>query len=171
LRIEPLRRDHDRARFDCGEPDLDRYVSRFARQNQDFGLTRTFVAVSDDSTRVWGYYSLTVDAIDKANLPYTAVRRFPDYPVPIVKLARLAVDRSQQGKGLGGYLLVDAMSRCLRVAEDVGIAALIVDAKHEQAKAFYLRYNFEATPDRPLTLWMSLPELRELLVTKPPQHE
>ncbi len=131
-------------------------------------MTRTFVAVSDaDFAQILGYYSLAVGAISKENLPLTAVRRFPNFPVPIVRLARLAVDRSQQGKGLGGHLLVDAMSRCLRVADDVGIAALIIDAKHERAKEFYLRYDFEALPDQPLTLCLLLPALRELLESKP----
>lgn len=163
-RIEPLRRDHDRAGFGCGEPALDEYLHRFARQNHDSGVARTFVAVLDvEPTRVLGYYSLSVGAIDKSVLPALVARRFPNFPLPVVRLARLAVDRTQQGKGLGEDLLVDAMSRCLRVAEDVGIATVIVDAKHEHAKAFYSRYEFDALPDQPLTLWLTLPTLRKLL--------
>jgi len=162
-RIEPLQRDHDRARFSCGEPALDDYLARFARQNQETGVARTLVAVNDtEPTRVLGYYSLAVGAIDKANLPPAATRRFPNFPVPIARLARLAVDRSQQGKGLGEDLLLDALSRCLRVADDIGIAAVLIDAKHERAKAFYARYEFNALPDHPLTLWMPLPALRRL---------
>jgi GNAT superfamily N-acetyltransferase len=162
-RIEPLKRDHDRERFDCGEPALDEYLSRFARQNQESGVSRTFVAVRDpEPVRVLGYYSLAVGAIDKTNLPATAVRRFPSFPLPIVRLARLAVDRSQQGKGLGEDLLLDALSRCLRVAEDVGVIAVLIDAKHERARAFYARYEFDSLPDQPLTLWMPLSTLRRL---------
>lgn len=162
-RIEPLQRDHDRARFDCGEPALDDYLSRFARQNQESEVARTFVAVSDaEPARILGYYSLAVGAIDRMNLPPQAARRFPNFPLPIARLARLAVDRSQQGKGLGEDLLLDALSRCLRVAADVGIAAVLIDAKHERAKAFYARYEFEALPDHPLILWLPLAALRKL---------
>ena len=162
-RVEPLQRDHDRTQFGCGEPDLDEYLARFARQNQESGVARTFVAVRDaEPARVLGYYSLAVGAIDKANLPPSATRRFPNFPLPIARLARLAVDRSQQGKGLGEDLLLDALARCLRVAEDVGIVAVLIDAKHERAKAFYTRYEFESLPGHPLTLWMPLPALRKL---------
>jgi len=162
-RIEPLQRDHDRAQFDCGEPALDEYLARFARQNQESGVARTFVAVTEaEPALILGYYSLAVGAIDKANLPHAAARRFPNFPLPIARLARLAVDRHQQGKGLGEDLLLDALSRCLRVAEEVGIAAVLIDAKHERAKAFYARYEFDALPDHPLTLWLPLPALRKL---------
>jgi GNAT superfamily N-acetyltransferase len=162
-RVEPLKRDHDRTGFGCGEPALDEYLARFARQNQESGVTRTFVAVRDaEPTRVLGYYSLAVGAIDRANLPPSAARRFPNFPLPIVRLARLAVDRSQQGKGLGEDLLLDALARSLRVAEEVGIVAVVIDAKHERAKAFYARYEFDALPDHPLTLWLPLPALSKL---------
>jgi GNAT superfamily N-acetyltransferase len=162
-RVEALRRDHDRTRFQCGEPTLDEYLARFARQNQESGVARTFVAVQDgEPVRVVGYYSLAVGAIDKANLPLAAARRLPNFPLPVARLARLAVDRTQQGKGLGEDLLLDALSRCLRVAEDVGIAAVLIDAKHERAKAFYARFEFEALPDHPLTLWLPLAVLRKL---------
>lgn len=162
-RIEPLRRDHGRAEFGCGEPALDDYLSRFARQNHESGVARTFVAVHEaEPARILGYYSLAVGAIDKATLPPSATRRFPNFSLPIARLARLAVDRSQQGKGLGEDLLLDALSRCLRVAEDVGIIGVVIDAKHERAKAFYARYEFDALPDHPLILWLPLPALRKL---------
>lgn len=162
-RAEPLQRDHDRTRFSCGEPALDEYLARFARQNQESGVARTFVVVRDaDPVQILGYYSLAVGAIDKANLPASAARRFPSFPLPIARLARLAVDQSQQGKGLGEYLLLDALFRCLRVAEEIGITAVLIDAKHERAKAFYARYEFDALPDHPLTLWLPLPALRKL---------
>ena len=77
------------------------------------------------------------------------------------------MDRTQQGNGIGAGLLFDALSRCLRVAEDVGIAAVMIDAKHEKAKAFYSRYEFDALPDQPLSLWLPLPALRKLLDPKP----
>jgi GNAT superfamily N-acetyltransferase len=162
-RVEPLQRVHSRTGFGCGEPALDEYLSRFARQNQESGVARTFVAVQEaEPTQILGYYSLAVAAIDKADLPPSATRRFPNFPLPIARLARLAVDRSQQGKGLGEDLLLDALSRCLRVAEDVGIIGVVIDAKHERAKAFYARYEFDSLPDHPLTLWLPMRALQKL---------
>ncbi len=162
-RVEALRRDHDRSRFDCGEPALDLYLARFARQNHESGVARTFVAVGEsDAARVLGYYSLAVGAIDRANLPVAKAQRFPNFPIPIARLARLAVDRGEQGKGLGEDLLLDALSRCLRVADEVGIAAVLIDAKHDRAKQFYARYEFDALPDRPLALWLPVSALRRL---------
>jgi GNAT superfamily N-acetyltransferase len=165
-RIEPLRRDHDRAGFGCGEAALDDYLARFARQNHESGVSRTFVAVrAAEPTVILGYYSLAAGSILRADLPAQEVRRlrFPNFPLPIARLARFAVDSSQQRKGIGGGLLYDAMLRCLHVAEDLGIAALVIDAKDEKAKAFYTRYEFEALPDQPLILWLPLPALRKLL--------
>lgn len=162
-RVEPLRKDHDRSRFNCGEPALDLYLARFARQNHESGVARTFVAVGQSaSERVLGYYSLAVGAIDRTNLPVGKAQRFPNFPIPIARLARLAVNRDEQGKGLGEDLLLDALSRCLRVADEVGIAAVLIDAKHDRAKQFYARYEFDALPDRPFTLWLSVSALRRL---------
>lgn len=165
-RIEPLRRDHDRTGLRCGEPALDEYLARFARQNHESGVARTFVAVNDGApAQALGYYSLAAGTLDREKLPSSA-RRFPNFPLPIARLARLAVDRSQQGKGLGEHLLLDALARCVRVADDLGIAVAVIDAKHEKAKAFYLRNGFKTLPDQPLTLWLLLPTLRELLDTE-----
>jgi|SRR3954468_4998015 len=160
-RIELLRRDHGRSEFGCGEPALDEYLSRFARQNHESGVARTHVAVHEAAPdRVLGYYSLSVGSIDRADLPPMA-RRFPNFPLPIVRLVRLAVDRRQQGKGLGEGLLIDALARCLIIADEAGIIGVVIDAKHEKAKAFYSRYEFDALPDQPLTLWLTLKALRE----------
>jgi GNAT superfamily N-acetyltransferase len=162
-RIEPLGREHDRSRFDCGEPALNEYLVRYARQNQESGIARTFVAVFDEEpNRILGYYSLTVAGIDKANLPQAAIKRFPNHPIPVVRLARLAVDRGAQGCGLGEDLLMDALTRCLRAAREIGIAAVLLDAKHDRAKRFYARYEFESLPGHPLTLWLPMASIRRL---------
>ncbi len=162
-RIEPLGQQHDRGRFECGEAALDDYLRRYARQNQDSGIARTFVAVgAAEPGRVIGYYSIAVGALDRANFPLRAAKRFPGFPVPVARIARLAVDRTRQGHGLGEDLLMDALHRCLRVATEIGIAAVLVDAKHERAKRFYARYEFESLPDQPLTLWLPAAALRRL---------
>jgi GNAT superfamily N-acetyltransferase len=156
-RIEPLAKSHDRSHFACGESALDEYFARFARQNHESGVAKTFVAVKGDSPRqVLGYYSISAGAIDRDNLPTQAAKRFPSFPIPVARLARLAVDRESQGRGLGEDLLLDALNRVLRASGDVGIAAVLLDAKHEKAKRFYTRYEFESLPDQPLTLWLPM---------------
>ena len=162
-RIEPLGREHERARFDCGEAALDEYLRRYARQNQDSGLARTFVAVGGaEPGRVLGYYSVAVGAIDRANLPVQAAKRFPGFPLPVARIARLAVDRAHQGQGLGEDLMMDGLRRSLRAAAEVGIVAVLIDAKHERARRFYARYDFESLPDQPLTLWLPMAAVRQL---------
>src|SRR5436305_1601665 len=104
-RVQALHRDHDRAAFGCGEPALDEYLSKYARQNHESGVARTFIAVrASEPAVILGYYSLAAGAIPRAELPSQEVQRFrfPRFPLPVARLARLAVDRSQQGKGIGG---------------------------------------------------------------------
>lgn len=162
-RIQPLARSHDRSRYACGEPALDEYLARFARQNHESGVAKTFVAVGSDSPRrVLGYYSISAGAIDRDNLPAHAAKRFPSFPVPVARLARLAVDREFQGRGLGEDLLLDALNRVLRASGDIGIVAVLLDAKHEKAKRFYARYEFESLPDQPLTLWLPMAAIAKL---------
>jgi len=163
-RIERLSRSHDRSRFSCGEPPLDEYLARFARQNQESGIARSFVAVSEDEPcRVLGYYSISAGAIDRENLPARAAKRFPAFPIPVARLARLAVDQALQGRGLGEHLLLDALNRVLRASVDIGIVAVLLDAKHEKARRFYARYEFESLPDQPLRLWLPLAAIEKLL--------
>ena len=163
-RIEPLARSHDRSHFACGESALDEYLARFARQNHESGVAKTFVAIGSDSPRrVLGYYSISAGVIDRDNLPAHAAKRFPSFPIPVARLARLAVDREFQGHGLGENLLLDALNRVLRAAGDIGIVAVLLDAKHEKAKRFYARYEFESLPDQPLTLWLPMAAVAKLL--------
>lgn len=166
-RIERLSKSHDRSRFSCGEPDLDEHLARFARQNQESGIAKTFVALGgDDPSRVLGYYSVSAGAIGRENLPARASRRFPAFPIPVARLARLAVDQAFQGRGLGEDLLLDALNRVLRVSADIGIVAVLLDAKHEKARCFYARYEFESLPDQPLTLWLPLAAIEKLFPGK-----
>lgn len=151
--VEPLTKAHLRDDFDCGSPELDEYLRKFARQNHDSGVARTFVAVGDGG-KVLGYYSLAAGSLSKENLPRNQEKRLPKFPLPILRLARLAVTREEQGKGLGEYLLMDALHRCLLVSEEVGFIAVVIDAKDEVAKNFYQRYDFDTLPGQPLTLWL-----------------
>ncbi|MBF0436597.1 MAG: GNAT family N-acetyltransferase [Magnetococcales bacterium] len=162
-RIEPLARHHPRKHFACGEPELDDYLARYARQHQESGVARIFLAVDDaQPERVLGYHALAMGSIAKTHLPAEDAKRFPSFPLPVARVVRLAVDRSVQGQGLGDHLLMDALFRCLRVANDVGLVAVVIDAKHERARSFYARYEFTRLPGQPLTLWLPITTLRLL---------
>ena len=117
----------------------------------------------DEPCRVLGYYSISAGAIDRENLPARAAKRFPAFPIPVARLARLAVDQALQGRGLGEHLLLDALNRVLRASVDIGIVAVLLDAKHEKARRFYARYEFESLPDQPLRLWLPLAAIDKLL--------
>lgn len=152
MRIELLAAHHDRRKFACGEAELDDYLHRFARQHATANVSRTLVAA--DGSTVLGFYSLAMAAILKNQLPAAYATRLPRFPLPVARLARLAVGLQHQGQGLGERLLMDALQRCARLAEEIGMLGVIVDAKHERARAWYERYEFERFPDAPLTLWL-----------------
>jgi GNAT superfamily N-acetyltransferase len=153
-RIELLAAQHDRRSFSCGEPALDEYLRRFARQHAESKISRTYVGAKGE--RILGYYSLAMSAISKEQLPSQHQKRFPNYPVPLARLARLCVDQRQQGIGLGKLLLMDALYRCYRLSGEIGSVGVVVDAKHERAQSFYRKFNFESFPDSPLTLWLPI---------------
>lgn len=156
LTIQPLSGNHDRKRFECGSAALDLWLHHTARQHQRRGISRTFVAVTQDApTRVLAYYALTVCEVVTQDLPENGARRLPN-KIPGVRLGRLAVDRSMQGQGLGKLLLMDAIDRAQKVLEHVGVHALFVDAKDDGAASFYRKYGFQAFPDAPLQLVLVL---------------
>lgn len=150
--IELLAKNHDRRVFTCGVGALDEYLQRFARQHADANVSRTYVAV--DGKAIRGFYSLAMSGIRKENLPAKHVSRFPNFPLPVARLARLAVDLRHQRQGLGDFLLADALQRCLRLSAEIGMIGVVVDAKDERARGWYERYEFERLPDSPLTLWL-----------------
>jgi len=150
--IEPLAKKHNRRAFSCGVAALDEYLQRFARQHADANVSRTYVAA--DGTAIHGFYGLAMSGIRKENLPTKHVSRFPNFPLPVARLARLAVDLRHQRQGLGELLLADALQRCLRLSAEIGMIGVVVDAKDERARGWYERYEFERLPDSPLTLWL-----------------
>ena len=162
-RIERLERSHERQAFACGKPPLDEFIVRLVSQYEKRNLGRTYVAVSQGERRVVGYYTLASGAIAFQNLPEATARKLPKHPVPVILLARLAVDRSAQGQGLGEGLLLDALDRSLGLADKVGIHAVEVDAIDEPARAFYEKYGFTALPDSPLHLYLPLSTIRDSL--------
>jgi len=157
---QPLAVHHRVDRFDCGKPALTDWLLRHARQAQGSGSARTFVACDDD--RVAGYFSLTVGQIDTLEAPERIRRGMGQYPIPLVILARLAVDRSYQGCGLGFSLLQDAIRRAIAVAEHAGIRALLTHPIDAQADAFYRRFGFESTPGNDRQLILLLKDARRI---------
>ncbi len=156
-REEPVARRHDRKSFDCGEPALNEYLRRYARQNHEVGGAKTFVAVAPaESARILGYYTIGPGAIDFTRVPSSLTGRLGRYDVPVFRLGRLAVDRSVQGQGIGGDLLLAAGERALAVAAQVGGLALAIDAKSQAAARWYERFGAVPLLDDPLKLILPL---------------
>ena len=161
LLIEKLQRGHAVDTFDCGREALNRFLIRFAFQNQQAGGSQTYVALAQ--TEIVGYYTLVVGQVDYDDAPERLTKGLARYPVPIMLLARLAIANSWQGKGLGAGLLKDAMLRTLQAAEIAGIRAFAVHAKDDQAKAFYEHFDFISSPSDPYHLFRLLKDLRSFL--------
>ena len=155
MQVRPLAGDHDRQEFDCGRRELNDWLRQVARQHQDKGLSKTFVAVLEEApTRICGYYALTLAELENRHLPEAWRKKLPRR-IPGVRLGRLAVDRQHQGKGLGELLLVDALTRAQRIYTEAGGIGLFVDALDGQAAGYYLNFGFDASPDNPLLLFLS----------------
>ena len=151
---EPLAASHRLDDFECGEAVLDDWLKRRALANQANGASRTFV-VADQDARVCGYYAMAAGAVSH-QLATSGVRRNMPDPVPVMVLARLAVDRRAQGQHLGASLLQDAVNRAVAVSQNAGVRALLVHALHEKAKQFYEHYGFQPSPTHPMTLMLRL---------------
>jgi GNAT superfamily N-acetyltransferase len=161
---EPLERRHNLDDFDCGEPALDEWLERHARGAHAAGSARVFVTTVEDDDTVVGYYAVAAAQVAPEAATERTLKGQPrTRPVPAILLARLAVDRRHQRAGLGRSLLQDVMLRSLEAAEAIGARVLLVHAKHEAAKAWYLQYGFEESPTDPLHLVMLLKDVRALL--------
>lgn len=150
----PLATTHILDEFACGEVSLDEWLKRRALTNQLSGASRTFV-VADQDGRVHGYYAMAAGAVSHRAATSAVRRNMPD-PVPVIVLARLAIDQRAHGIKLGGALLQDAVHRAVAVSQNAGVRALLVHALHERAKAFYEYYGFQASPLHPMTLMLRL---------------
>lgn len=162
--IEALRRDHDRAGFSCGVASLDDYLKRFARQNDEKGISRAFVFVGQSAsgaseTRIRGYYTLSASTVRFESLPERAL---PHYPIPTALLGRLAVDEAFQGQKLGAFLLLDALRRVELIAGTLGLFAVEVVALDDAARGFYLKFGFAPMHDDALHLYLPLSKIRQL---------
>jgi GNAT superfamily N-acetyltransferase len=160
--IERLGRSHDRDSFCCGKAPLDDFLQRLVTQYEKRNLGRTYVAVRPPAKQVLAYYTLASSAVTFEHLPEGPAKKLPKHPVPVVLLARLAVDQSLQGEGFGEALLIDALERCLTIADQLGIHAVEVDAIDRPAKAFYEKYGFVALLDHPFHLFLPIATIRKM---------
>jgi GNAT superfamily N-acetyltransferase len=156
----PLTVAHATNEFTCGHPSLDDWLKRRALTNQFSGASRTFVVLAGD--RVIAYYALAASAVSLDEAPGRLRRNMPD-PIPVVVLGRLAVDRAFQGQGLGRALLRDAGQRVTQAADAIGIRGLLVHAIDDSARSFYQRLGFDPSPLDPMTLMITLADLRASL--------
>jgi GNAT superfamily N-acetyltransferase len=157
LIITPLGKRHDRKNFDCGEATLNLYLNRYANQDIRRRVSRVFVASPPtELQRVIGYYSLSAGSLAAADLPDEFRRRLPRYPVPAALLGRLAVDKSQQGQGLGAILIADALQRIAMAGQVMAVYAVMVDALDESAAEFYRQFGFIPLPSQPLKLFLPM---------------
>lgn len=160
-KIAKLQRHHAVDAFDCGRADLNRFLQHYALPNQHSGGSQTYVGVVDDT--VVGYYALAVGSVEQDIAPERVKKGLAKHSIPIMLLARLAVDLHWQKQGVGAALLKDAALRTLQAADIAGIRALVVHAKDGMAKQFYERFDFLPSPSDPLHLFMLLKDLRTLV--------
>jgi GNAT superfamily N-acetyltransferase len=158
LSIDKLHRFHQVDDFDCGHEDLNRFLTRYALQNQQAGASQSYVAIAEEA-EVIGYYTLVFGQIAYDDAPARLKKGLARHPVPIMLLARLAISKEWQGKGLGAGMLKDAMKRTLQAADIAGVRAFVVHAKDAQAAAFYERFNFIPSPSDPYHLYILLKDL------------
>ena len=155
IQIRSLTWDHDLQGFDCGRMELNNWLQQVARQHQNKGLSKTFVAIHEEApTRICGYYALTLAELETQHLPEAWRQKLPRR-IPGVRLGRLAIDKQYQRKELGELLLVNALRRAHRIYTEAGGIGLFVDALDKDAAGFYLNFGFEASPDNPLLLFLS----------------
>ncbi|SCC92863.1 conserved hypothetical protein [Thiomonas sp. X19] len=156
-RIEALGKNHDRAAIDCGSAALDRYLHQQARQDADKNVAAPFAMTVPPALRVLGYYTLSASHVNASELPDTLAKKLPRYPrLPVILLGRLAVDQSMKGKGLGAFLLLDALRRSLEAAANIAAMAVLVDAKDEAADAFYRHFSFLPLQHPPRRLFLPM---------------
>lgn len=155
--LAPLDGGHDRTTFDCGVSALNLYLRNYALQNQKRGIVRNYVTTRVQSKVIVGYYSLVYASLGQKLLPPKLIKGLGRYDVPVMLLARLAVDRREQGHGLGKALLKDAILRTMQAAEIAGLKLLLVHARDEAAGDFYRKHGFEPVLDDPLQLFLPVP--------------
>jgi ribosomal protein S18 acetylase RimI-like enzyme len=163
-RIEPLKAEHNRAAFTCGDSVLDKYIQEYATQDSRRFLAACFVLLPEGSDTVAGFYTLAASSLSLDVLPPALIRKLPKYPaVPATLLGRLAVAAAHQRNRLGEVLLLDALKRSLQMTDQIASHLFVVDANGDRAKMFYLRYGFLELPTISNRLFLPMKSIRQLL--------
>ena len=160
---EKLTSEHETSDFDCGRPELNDWLRRFALVNESAGGTRTFVTCPIGTKTVAGYYALAAGSIEHSDASQRIGSGLARHPIPVIVLARLAVDSRYAGQGLGSALLKDALLRADRASDEIGVRAVLVHSKDDNAKRFYERYDFEQSPADALQLMVLMKDVRRIL--------
>ena len=157
--IQLLAAQHRREGFDCGEAALNEFLLRQAGQQQRRGFGKTYVALAEDGVTVTGFVTVSAGQIATTSLP--SQLKLPRYPAPILRIGRLAVDVRHQGEGIGQDLLAFALRLAVEFSQRVGLFAVVVDAKHDKAKVFYVKLGFIACADNPQCLYLPIATLEK----------
>lgn len=159
--IEKLQRHHAIEPFDCGRDELNRFLTQYALQSQQSGGAQIYVGLVDHT--VVGYYALAVGSVEQEQAPERVRKGLAKHSIPIMLLARLAVDRQWQNQGIGAALVKDTVLRTLQAADIAGIRALVVHAKDDTARSFYAHLDFLPSPSDPLHLFLLLKDARRIV--------
>jgi predicted N-acetyltransferase YhbS len=160
--IEKFNSNHQVANFDCGEKELNQYLQKYALSNQQANSSQTYVASYE--TQIIGYYSLVVGSVFYSDAPDRVIKGQAKYPIPVMILARLAVDQKWQNQGIGKGLLKDALQSTAQAANIAGIRALLVHAKNKSVQEWYQKFDFEPSPTDELHLFLLLKDIKKYLV-------
>jgi GNAT superfamily N-acetyltransferase len=160
LAPQPLENEHRTNGFDCGIGSLDIWLVRHARAAAGAGSARTYAVIDAEQKRVVGYHALSVASVEHAEVTDRGRKGMPKHPIPAILLARLAVDKSVQKKGVGPFLLRDAMTRAVSVAEQAGVRLMLVHVLNDNARGFYEHFGFEPSPSDPMNLQMLIKDIR-----------
>lgn len=156
LDVKPASHQH----FSCGRLELDEYLKRYAKGNHKKGLGKSYVLQNEGL--IVGYYTISMSSIEFASLPEESRKGMPKYPIPVARIGRLAVDNQSKGKGMGKVLLVDALYRIWNASQVVAAYAVVVDAKDEESKTFYMHYGFIPFQNLNLSLFLPLQTIQSL---------
>lgn len=161
-RVHLLDKSFNTDSFDCGVPQLNDYLQKYAKQNQKKNIAKTYVATSgDESKEVLGYYSASTGEIAIESLPESFQKGLPRYPIPVVRIGKLAVSLSMQGQGLGRELLIHALYTAFKLSQEIGIFAVVVDAIDDRAKYFYIKNGFIAFQNKAMSLFIPMNKIAE----------
>jgi GNAT superfamily N-acetyltransferase len=162
METKPLDKLQERNSFDCEIEALNDYLKKYALQNQKKDAARTYV-IANEENQIIGYYTLVFGSVSIEETTPEISAGLGKYPIPIILLARLAIDKTQKGKGCGKFLMKDALLRAVQASEIAGLRAFLVHAKDESAKAFYEKLGFQPSPHNEFHLFLKMSDIRASL--------